>query len=240
MKKIVLSAIVIATFNNIASAGGDIVPTLYASTTDSWNGFYVGIQAGGAWGNADVDYKAGLQNDHYLSETHGLDVNGFTGGVFAGYNWLLNKNWLVGIEGEWNYISADDTDDVVDSITGVSRYPHQTTVEQKWDASLRLRTGYVLGDYLPYITGGIAWGRFNEEFYIPGRPVSKDITLTGWTIGTGLEIRLTDNIHGRIQYRYTDYGNKTKRLIENGGVGDFDAKLNYNSHLLTFGIVYRF
>ena len=122
--------------------GENTIPT-------KWNGFYTGIQTGGILGNANVDYHSQTPNN--FSETHGLDVNGFLTGIFAGYNWVTTGNWLFGIEGEWNYISADDKGIVVNSTTGASRYPHQSKVEQKWDASLRLRTGLITENYLTYL-----------------------------------------------------------------------------------------
>jgi outer membrane immunogenic protein len=34
-------------------------------------------------------------------------------------------------------------------------------------------------------------------------------TYVGWTVGAGLEYAFTNNLIGRIEYRYTDYGDET-------------------------------
>jgi len=230
MKKIVLSLATATLLSGVAVAGGDIVPVA-PGPADSWSGFYVGLQAGGIWGDADVDYS----DDE--AHTYGLDVDGFMGGIFGGYNWQLIDNWLVGVEGEWNYVNADDTGVVLDGLGQDTGW--KTYVEQDWDASLRLRVGRVMGDYLPYVTGGVAWGHFEVKTYDgnnPGDSGSMSMTLTGWTLGAGVEMRLSENLHARLQYRYTDYGDDTKTIYP----PDLTAKLDYNAHMVTLGISYRF
>ena len=32
--------------------------------------------------------------------------------------------------------------------------------------------------------------------------------MLGWTAGVGTDIKLTDNVFGRVEYRYTDFGSK--------------------------------
>ncbi len=231
MKKIVLSAAACVAIGGFAMAGGDIAPVAPAPM-DSWSGFYVGVQAGGVWGDADVDYQTDTQSYGYY-KTYGLNVDGFAGGLYAGYNWLLQDNWLVGVEGEWNYVSADDTGAVVNDPTTT------TKVEQNWDASLRVRAGKVIGDSLFYITGGIAWGDFDLAVYDASDRGSGSYTLTGWTLGAGWEYRFSEHLSARIQYRYTDYGDDTKRVWSQPP-SYIDAKLNYNSHMVMVGFSYRF
>jgi len=234
MKKVVLSMVAVFALTGGIKAGGDIAPVLPAPM-DSWSGFYVGIQSGGIWGDADVDYKT-LKHNFGFNTTKGLDLNGFIGGIYGGYNWLLENDWLVGIEGEWNYVSADDTG----PITNTPGWA--TKLEQNWDASLRLRAGKVMGDSLLYVTGGVAWGSFDLDAYDSANPADGfhgNYTLTGWTLGAGLEYKLTENIHARIQYRYTDYGDDTKRIASNPP-NFIDAKLDYDAHMVTVGISYRF
>ena len=81
MKKIVLSMVAAATVSSIAMAGEDIAPV------DSWSGFYMGLQAGYSWGDADLDaYDSGHAG------TASFDMDGTVAGIYAGYNWLLADN----------------------------------------------------------------------------------------------------------------------------------------------------
>jgi outer membrane immunogenic protein len=41
----------------------------------------------------------------------------------------------------------------------------------------------------------------------------KDLDKAGWTIGAGLEYAFTDNIIGRIEYRYADNGHESRSGI---------------------------
>ncbi|MBD3788985.1 MAG: porin family protein [Campylobacterales bacterium] len=76
--------------------------------------------------------------------------------------------------------------------------------------------------------GWTSWG--SEDHY--------DDTLTGWTIGAGLEKKINENLHARIQYRYTDYGDDTWELDPSN---DPDTgKIEYNAHMLMVGLSYRF
>ncbi|MDD2399145.1 MAG: porin family protein [Sulfurovum sp.] len=222
-----------------AMAGGDIAPVEPAvevemPAVDSWSGPYIGLQAGYNWGNADTSaYWADPEEDERVFTLNGFNVDGFTGGIFAGYNWKLDNDFLIGVEGEYNFVSADDTIIVEDDGEWGAK------VEQEWDASLRLRAGKVMGDYMPYITGGIAWAGMKADGWTEwGSEDHYDDTLTGWTIGAGLEKKINENLHARIQYRYTDYGDDTWELDPSN---DPDTgKIEYNAHLLMVGLSYRF
>jgi len=233
-------------------AGGDIAPVTPAPM-DNWSGFYVGIQGGYLWGDPDIvisrdnddpDHPDTYHRTHDVSDT---DVDGFAGGIYAGYNWLLENDWLIGVEGEWNYVSADGTGDLIDRHSNDPGGKDGTgKTKQEWDASLRLKTGVVVGDYLPYITGGVAWTSVNAKAYYlginakaydPQTLMDDDQILVGWTIGAGVEMAISENVHVRIQYRYTDYGDENfKDMVD----ADFTEKVDYNSHMLTVGLSYRF
>ena len=241
MKKIVLSMVAAATVSSVAMAGGDIAPVAPAPM-DSWSGFYMGLQAGYNWGDADFDIydHRSEGSDHFASAS--LDLDGMTAGFYAGYNWLLENDWLVGVEGEWNYLDASDSKQL-----DLGEGPDVTVkITQDWEASLRARVGKVMGDYLPYITGGVAWTSVNAKAYYLGNNeggengitlMDDDQILVGWTIGAGVEMAISENVHARIQYRYTDYGDENfKDMVD----ADFTEKVDYNSHMLTVGLSYRF
>ena len=252
MKKIVLSMVTAATMSSVAMAGGDIAPVASAPM-DSWSGFYMGLQAGYNWGDADFDVYHEENNgrgradggDHFAKAS--LNLDGMTAGFYAGYNWLLSDNWLVGVEGEWNYLDASDS--VHPKLRGGEgdneweEEPDLTVkLTQDWEASARLRVGKVMGDYLPYLTGGVAWTSINAKVYNTGEGpngvlMDDDQILVGWTIGAGVEMAISENIHARIQYRYTDYGDETFHDMINEG---FSEKVDYNSHMVTVGLSYRF
>ena len=241
MKKVLMSVTVAVALGSTVYGGGDYVPAVTPVTVDEWSGPYIGLQAGYTWGDADVAYDVPAMTGNF---THALlnrrqtltsdpDPDGFIGGIYAGYNWLLQDDWLIGIEGDWSFSSADDTAAITDP--NGNTLPNVTTkVEQNWDASLRLRAGKVMGDYLPYVTAGIAWADLDVTLQGSSNSYTESMTFTGWTIGAGLEMKINENLHGRIQYRYTDYGD------ESGTINNIPVKVDYNSHMVTVGLSYRF
>jgi outer membrane immunogenic protein len=78
----------------------------------------------------------------------------------------------------------------------------------------RARVGYIVNNSnLWYITGGYAYGRTNlafsaENAIVAGLVASgvTDKTMSGWTVGSGLESRLFGNWTAKVEYLYVDLG----------------------------------
>ena len=95
----------------------------------TWTGPYVGINGGWGWGNGDMD--------------------GALLGVTAGYNWQVNQA-VFGIEGDinWSDISGP----------GACTGPVGCTTQNNWLGTVRGRLGWAAGQFMPYVTGGLAVG----------------------------------------------------------------------------------
>jgi outer membrane immunogenic protein len=94
-------------------------------------------------------------------------------------------------------------------------------VKMGWDASARLRIGYlVMPAVLLYGTGGVAWqsiqttgtcqhsGPDPQCTFAAGTPFDTQTnsrTLTGGTIGAGIEVRAYQNWLLRGEYRYAHF-----------------------------------
>ena len=204
---------------------------------DDWSGPYAGLQVGYIFGDADTSSWHSDPLDTHAFSLNDFDVDGFAGGIFAGYMWGVGNDILIGLEGEWNWASADDRI-TIDEGEGDT---WGADVEQKWDASLRLNAGKQFGDFMLYITGGIAWAEVNINGFTswdPTQGTDHDATLTGWTIGAGAEKKINENLHARIQYRYSDYGDETWSLASPNDVDT--GKIEYTAHMLTLGLSYCF
>jgi outer membrane immunogenic protein len=204
---------------------------------DDWVGPYMGLQAGHVWGDADTSSWHTDPADTHEFSLNGFDVDGFAGGIFAGYLWRAGNDILIGIEVEGNLASADDK--IIKDEGGL--WPWGAEIEQKWDASLRLNAGKQIGDYMLYITGGVAWAGTNIRGFTSWNPLQgtdQDATLTGWTIGAGLERKINENLHARILYRYSDYGDETWSLAAPNDVNM--GKIEYKNSMFTLGLSYYF
>ena len=235
MKKIALSGIMAIGLSGLLMAGGDIAPVTL-SPADSWGGFYVGAQAGWIRGTDNVDVSASYA---YNDRFH-LKPNGGLGGLYGGYNWELPQNWLMGGEGEFNWISADDEVSTLD-------HDYHYKIKYKWEAAVLARLGKVLDQtYMPYILGGLTWQRIagswpNTENDSAWAAEDKK-TLHGWTLGAGLEMKLSKNLHVRLQYRYNHY-HQTDLLHDEWFLGTYYAtyeKVKQHENIIQLGLSYHF
>jgi outer membrane immunogenic protein len=169
----------------------------------TWDGAYIGAHTGYGFGNADVeDFGDG-------------DFDGWRLGAFVGYNWQFSSGFVAGIEGDANYDWNDEDFDA-----GISG-------ESGFSGSVRGRVGYAFDRTLIYAAGG--WTATNIEARGPGG-LNDDDTVHGWTIGAGVDQAFTDNIFGRLEYRYNDYGN--------GSLGGNDV--DFDQHIIQVGVGLKF
>jgi outer membrane immunogenic protein len=194
----------------------DVVPGF------TWTGGYVGGQVGYAWGSGGAEQTDGPG----FADT---DPDGFIGGVYVGYNYQMPSNIVIGAELDVVYADVDGNGQVFEA-PGI---PAEAIANQElnWSGAARLRLGYAMDRFLPYIAGGIAFGDMDFGFASPTESATFSETFTGWTIGAGVEYAFTDNVVGRVEYRYTDFGSE---------IFDEDAEVDLSTNEVRFGIAYKF
>jgi outer membrane immunogenic protein len=139
---------------------------------------------------------------------------------------------VLGIDADFAWTGADDTNALVLGGLDVG----SVESELDWEGAIRARLGYAVDRFLPYVAGGVAFGRLSGEVFddLGASLGSSDETNTGWTLGVGLEYAFTDNIIGRAEYRYTDFGD----FDFDAGAADVSADLTTND--VRLGIAYKF
>ncbi len=214
MKKKLLfaSAVLLAAISTASAA--DLSRPMYtkapppaAPVLFNWTGFYVGLNAGGKWITNSDDTVTGGGTSIAIT---GINDSSWIAGGQVGYNWQApNSPWVFGIEGD---IDAQDFSNSVLFATAVGPFiaGDSVTVESKWQASLRGRIGYAWDRFLLYATGGAAFTQLKGTVGLVGiGTFSDDTTLTGATVGGGLEWAVWNNISLGIEGRYTWYGHET-------------------------------
>lgn len=169
-------------------------------------GAFLGLSAG------DADFASG---DFSNEET--LDLEGVEGGIYGGYAYQFDRGLVLGVEGDA-------------ALTDVEEEESGVSIERSHNASLRGRAGVALDQFLLYGTGGVAVG----EVELSNASGEADETLTGYTAGAGVERAITDRVSARIEYRYTDLGDKTFSLPS----GPQDLEID--DHKIRAGIGFRF
>jgi outer membrane immunogenic protein len=199
----------------------------------SWTGLYLGGQVGYSWGDAESSLSLPELPD-YLSASG--SPNGVFGGGFAGYNYQFASNLVVGIEADITGGSLDASGSV-SSIFGPAAWEVSAKHELQWFGSVRARVGYAFDRFLPFVTAGYAFGSVESTFMAPGERVSPSESVSGWTVGGGLEYAVTDNILARIEYRYTDYGDVSS-LLPN--YSNLTVNQSFSTNDVRLGLSYKF
>jgi outer membrane immunogenic protein len=188
--------------------GGYEAPTAPAYRPASgfnWNGPEIGVLLGYGWGRAKAPAPYG-----------NFGADGVGGGAYAGYNFQVAPQVVLGIEGD---ITANG---MKGSVAGLS-------VSNNWNATLRGRAGWAYNQFLLYGTGGLAVGGLKAE--TPS--LSDGKSVAGWTIGGGIEAMLTSTVTARAEYRYTDLGSHGFASVPAGNVG-------FSSNQLMLGVGMKF
>ncbi len=166
------------------------------------------------------------------------DDRGFLANLHAGVNWQAGR-FVIGAEGEVKFLFGDDDDDGFDFAIFEEDEANLDTVDAlgsfgspdlDWLGLATLRAGAVLGDrhqMLAYAKGGFAFsdgGGGGDCDVNPAGSIDEctfdddgdDDWNVGWTIGAGLEYKLTQNFSLGAEYLYVDLGG-----------GDDDGTLTY-------------
>jgi outer membrane immunogenic protein len=189
-------------------------PAYVAPLAANWTGFYVGINGGYGFGKSDWDIPA-----------VSTDPSGGLVGATLGYNWQTGM-WVWGFEGDidWADIKGDAT-------CGAGT----CTTKNDWLGTARLRVGYAgWNNWLPYLTGGAAFGDIKADSTVTGMSASK--TQIGWTAGVGVEYAFRSNWSAKLEYLYADLGSFDCGVACGATTDNVDYKVN----LVRAGINYRF
>ncbi|MEQ1945157.1 outer membrane protein [Mesorhizobium sp. VNQ89] len=240
---LITAALLVGTSSFALAADAIVEEVVVVDSAYNWSGVYVGAQAGWTWLNSDL-FEFESPSDEIIDEGFTLNrsYDGFSGGAFVGYNHQFTNNVVLGAEADFTWTGIDESSlSDLDAGDGVEGDDFQRT-SLDWYSTIRARLGYATGRFLPYVTGGVAFGKVAVEFgdLDSGVPddddfVSGSSTQVGWTIGGGLEYAFSENLVGRAEYLYVDLGDKTYGNADGDSVR-FDTDLS----AVRLGIAYKF
>lgn len=167
-----------------------------------WTGAYVGGTVGAQAGKKGLPGFSDFKN------------GAFNGGVYLGYNHQLDNNWIVGVEGDGNLFKKSKDESSL-----------------KYTSSARIRAGYALDRFLPYVDAGVALGKLSVR---DGEEKPESHTHLGYTFGGGVEYAVTDNVTTRLSYHYLSLKNR-----------DYDfagttTPVGYQGHNVGLGVSFKF
>lgn len=218
---------------------------IFLAQKANWGGIYAGINAGYAAGQAN--YTANAAGPVYYNRGPGAawlypqiydsfpsfyslngvnNLNGLIVGGQIGYNHQFDNNLVLGAETDFNYADINNryaTGDInnISSANqrGINNIYYNDRTGVNWVGTARLRLGYDLGKFLPYITAGLAYGNVSnnslgvQEYIYEGTfrggssTTNSSSVTTGWAAGAGAEYIVADNWSVKGEYLFTQLGN---------------------------------
>jgi outer membrane immunogenic protein len=168
MRKTMLGVVAILAIGGAADAADYKRPVYKApppapAPVLSWTGFYAGLNGGYSFGQARSTAFSGTAAEVDVSKR----VDGWLGGVQAGYNWQVSSSWLLGVEadfqitGERAGLGVDGGSTRTTVLGGdfnlVTSLAAANSYSMPWFGTLRGRLGVVADPaILLYATGGLA------------------------------------------------------------------------------------
>ncbi len=233
MKSVLLAMTILLAVTGAGTAA-DAVASDPVGAPYSWTGFYAGVHGGYSWGSGDGPYpEPGVgQYETAFPEAQG----GLLGGQI-GYNHQWGS-FVLGLEGDLSYSWADGSSRINTFPGGVDA-SGRTDSEYTYLASITGRAGYAFDRTLLYAKGGIGFTRLEITDYDDPETFNArgSKTLTGWTIGGGVEHALTDkwSVKGEYQfYRFSGDVALDDPIPFRTYEGDF------NVHAVKIGLNYKF
>jgi outer membrane immunogenic protein len=272
MKKLALAAAAASIMFPGAASAADMAPRYNKAPPPvpvaiyNWTGFYIGLNAGGAWGRDDNTFLANnifaapgafpLTSAFLAANQQNNRQGRFTGGAQAGYNWQ-RANWLLGVEGDINFLERKNYGFAsVGVVPGTATTVVSTSSTPEWFATLRGRAGFLVAPtFLLYGTGGVAFadngGRQNIVVTTVGTPGfftnnNNNDTRIGWTAGVGGEWGFAPNWSAKVEYLHVEFERQTDNVPFTGpnavGLPGAAATISRRQELdiVRGGINYRF
>jgi outer membrane immunogenic protein len=200
-------------------------PAYAPSPIYNWTGFYIGGHLGGAF-NGNSGFGGGAVNSN--------NDGSFLGGVQVGADYQFSQNWVLGIEGQYSWLSNNNNSAVFPG-TGFAYNTNQRGL-----ASVTGRLGYTWGPALLYAKGGYAYSDYDQSLTLGGLPTGFGINGShhdGYTVGAGLEYMFAQNWSAKIEYQYYNFG-KTS-FVAPIALASFGRETN-DEHVVKAGLNYHF
>ncbi len=180
---------------------------------ERWTGFYLGAAVGGSFGDSGISGDFGSGS---------IGTSGWNASVLAGYNWQVGRT-VLGVETDLGSGAFGGS-----ASNGVFRQGLDVNAL----GSFRGRLGFLMTpSIMVYGTAGYAWA--NTDFGIDGGDKTRE-WMNGYQLGLGTELMLNPKMTMRLEYLYTDFGDRT--LTQSG----LTNNIGTDFHTVRAGLTFKF
>jgi outer membrane immunogenic protein len=210
----------------------------------NWTGCYIGGNVGGAWARtaqtqiAKVNGVAVVPNNNFGTSTGG----NFVGGAQIGCDYQFSGDWVVGVQGMFDFGN-------IKSQHVVPAFPAFLSRTNTRDLfTVTGRVGYLFTpEVLGYFKAGGAFARVDYNIFGAGPPMflsesAKGVNRAGWTVGVGAEWMFAPGWSVFGEYNFMDFGRKNVNFVAAPGVAGvadvLRTRMQVNQVLV--GVNYKF
>jgi outer membrane immunogenic protein len=219
-------------------------PVAVRAAPFSWTGCYAGLNAG--VGSSNVDQNVVVPGVVTFGSS-GRDSN-FTGGGQLGCNYQIDPRWVIGLEGDFNYLRAN-RNQIGSFVGGEDTFGVSQQTSLRWLATVRGRFGYAWNRWFFYGTGGLAIGNVQSSVLATSTAAqafsgSYSSDRTGWTAGAGFEYALAERFSAKLEYLHFDLGTASYLVNQVAGSAvtpsTWLASAKISGDIVRVGFNYRF
>ena len=172
----------------------------------NWSGFYFGVGSGYQWSSTDIGIAQIPAAGTIASVDHDSAIATAFGGVQHQFGLVV-----LGVEAGWTSTFRDEPGSTACIAAGLA-------CTQRLNDMLTVggRLGWAAGHWMPYVTGGYASARFEQEL----RTDPADVRLlfagtrhNGWYIGGGFEWAVSPGWTAGLEYRHYEFNDATGPII---------------------------
>jgi len=228
--RVTAALLAVLSITSTATAADLIVeePPVAVAPAATWEGAYIGIHVGGAGGTEEDNQSDFFEENEQIADS--FDLSGWLLGLHAGAN-IQMDSFVLGLEGVVDITSIEGSADY-----NYGRgYTGTLSFSNDWQASLNVRAGLAMEALLLYGAAGvaIAGGTLTDESDFDGT-YSDSSTHVGWTVAAGAEYMFDANWSGRIEARYSSFGDADYDLYKS------PTQVSFTTTALTVGLSYKF
>ena len=163
----------------------------------NWSGLYFGGELGGFWSNIDGSFVTPPPGHWDAGPAGGI------GGAFIGFQKEFGS-FVLGIEGGYVDTFNDSGSDGCHPASSCDPGHNEGHIGEIWSVGPRL--GYSTGKFMPYVSGGYANAKIENDFVSGGATLdSASDRFNGWYIGGGVDMSITGNWKIGVEYRHYEF-----------------------------------
>lgn len=212
----------------------------------NWTGFHAGVNLGVDWLSSQPSSNQTLSSGAVTRSTQISPGPGSAGGVLfggqIGYDNQFNSV-LIGLETDMQASNVSNRA-IGKAAVGSATSTIQDRQTLSWLGTTRVRLGYVIDNFVPYATGGLAYGGARMNTFANtgltggslSQSASRSATLLGFAVGGGIDYAFDPSWALRLEALYYDLGSMSLSAPGSSTPPGVTGMLQTSSHF-TGGLV---